>query len=177
VRVVRIGGVPPTPWKNGAGATRELLRLPATGDPLIRISVADVAAAGPFSLFPGIDRVIALLDGAGFRLTGADIAVTLRPGSAPFAFPGDAPVDCELVDGPVRDVNVMTARGAAPWRVDLSVAGTLHGPAYLVSLVAGTLRAADARVQLEPGDLVVLERGERAEPPSVAGALLVVAPR
>ena len=55
----------PVPWKNGGGVTRELLRLPAgSGDDwTLRISVADIAADGPFSPFPGITRWFAVLTG------------------------------------------------------------------------------------------------------------------
>ena len=104
----------PAPWKNGGGVTRELLRLPAdSGDDwTLRISVADIAADGPFSAFHGITRWFAVLDGAGVRLALPDGALEVRRGDAPLRFDGaDAP-DCTLLDGPTRDLNVMvrTAR-------------------------------------------------------------------
>ena len=48
--VVQTSSAAPVPWKNGGGVTRELLRLPADGgdDWTLRISVADIAADGPF---------------------------------------------------------------------------------------------------------------------------------
>ena len=45
-------------WKNDAGVTREV----ATG-PGWRVAIADLATSGPFSTFPGIDRVLYLLEG------------------------------------------------------------------------------------------------------------------
>lgn len=104
------------PWRNGGGVTHEIAREGPPDAFSWRVSVADVAQAGPFSAFPGVDRVIALLEGAGFSLHDAGrLRVTLsRPGEA-YAFSGDDAVTCTLVDGPVRDLNVMVDR--ARWRV------------------------------------------------------------
>jgi environmental stress-induced protein Ves len=60
------------PWKNGLGTTRELAIYPSGADTesfLWRISIADVTDAAPFSSFPGVDRSITLLEGAGFIMT------------------------------------------------------------------------------------------------------------
>ncbi len=99
----------PAPWKNGGGVTRELLRLPAgSGDDwTLRISVADIAADGPFSAFPGITRWFAVLTGAGVRLAFADRTLDLRQGDAPLRFDGAETPGCTLLDGPTRDLNVM----------------------------------------------------------------------
>jgi len=99
----------PVPWKNGGGVTRELLRLPAgSGDAwTLRISVADIAADGPFSPFPGITRWFAVLTGAGVRLGFPERTLNVRRGDSPLRFDGaDAPA-CTLLDGPTRDLNVM----------------------------------------------------------------------
>ena len=57
------------PWKNGQGVTREIAREPAEGEDFLwRLSIAEVAASGDFSLFPGYDRTITLIEGAGMRL-------------------------------------------------------------------------------------------------------------
>ncbi|OJT17017.1 hypothetical protein BO221_47220 [Archangium sp. Cb G35] len=56
------------PWKNGGGVTRELWKLPHPFDParfLARVSIATVGASGPFSVFPGVDRTLMILEGAG----------------------------------------------------------------------------------------------------------------
>lgn len=110
----------PVPWKNGGGVTRELLRLPAaaTDDWALRISVADIAADGPFSPFPGITRWFAVLAGAGVRLSFADRVLNIRRGDAPLRFAGaDAP-DCTLLGGATRDLNVMVRDGAGTITVD-----------------------------------------------------------
>lgn len=105
------------PWKNGGGVTRELLRLPHPSDParfLMRLSIASVAASGPFSVFPGVDRTLLILDGAGVALTrdGAP-EVVLERHSPPFVFPGEAVIHCRLLEGPVRDFNLMVDRALA----------------------------------------------------------------
>ena len=44
-------------WKNGQGMTREIAREPGDGDFLWRLSIAEVAASGDFSLrFVGQSR-------------------------------------------------------------------------------------------------------------------------
>jgi len=114
MKVIAVADIAPAPWKNGGGLTRELLRLPEGDDWRLRISVADIAADGPFSPFPGVSRWFAVLDGAGVRLAWPGRApLELRPGDAPLRFAGaDAP-DCTLIDGPTRDLNVMTRGGSA----------------------------------------------------------------
>ena len=105
----------PVPWKNGGGVTRELLRLPADGgdDWTLRISVADIAADGPFSPFPGVTRWFAVLEGEGVRLAFPERTLNMRRGEAPLRFDGaDAP-DCTLLGGPTRDLNVMVRHARA----------------------------------------------------------------
>ncbi|EGJ78421.1 hypothetical protein STTU_5632 [Streptomyces sp. Tu6071] len=82
-----------------------------------RVSIADVGAGGPFSVFAGIDRVITLVEGSGMVLTVGSGAPCLVEPLTPFAFPGDAPTDCRLEAGAVRDMNVMTRRGRATGHV------------------------------------------------------------
>ncbi|WP_326672715.1 HutD family protein [Streptomyces canus] len=77
-----------------------------------RVSVADVDEEGSFSAFPGIDRVITLVEGEGMVLTVDGTRHAVGPLS-PFAFSGDAATDCRLEAGAVRNVNVMTRRNRA----------------------------------------------------------------
>jgi hypothetical protein len=108
--------VPARPWKNGAGLTREIASSPrgATLDDFDwRLSVADVAADGPFSTYAGIDRTIALLRGAGMRLRSDDGRLDhgLDAVAAPFCFDGEAAIVATLLGGACTDFNVMTRRG------------------------------------------------------------------
>ena len=101
-------------WKNGLGETLEIAIAPewaALERFDWRVSMARVEAAGPFSAFPGIDRTLTVLDGAGFRLAVDGLeAVDLTSAVAPFPFPGDRAAAATLLGGAVTDLNVMTRR-------------------------------------------------------------------
>jgi hypothetical protein len=104
----------PQPWKNGAGVTREIAFGGASSTAFDwRMSVAEVERDAPFSAFPGIDRCIVLLRGAGMRLRSLDgrLDHALTEALVPFAFPGELPLTATLIDGASRDLNVMTRRG------------------------------------------------------------------
>lgn len=109
---------PVTPWKNGGGTTQEIACGAAPGAFDWRVSVARIEADGPFSSFPGVDRVIVLLDGAGVRLRSNDSGIDhwLDVPLVPWAFPGEAAITatCLGPDGnhASRDFNVMTRRAA-----------------------------------------------------------------
>jgi uncharacterized protein len=105
--MVHTAQVPPSPWRNGGGVTRELAAWPDSDDWTWRISVAQVAASGPFSRFDGVQRWFAVLDGNGVRLRLGGGENILTPASAPFCFDGAQPVDCQLLGGATRDLNLM----------------------------------------------------------------------
>ena len=113
--LVQTSSAAPVPWKNGGGVTRELLRLPADGgdDWTLRISVADIAADGPFSPFPGVTRWFAVLEGAGVRLAFPERTLNVQRGDAPLCFDGADGPGCTLLDGATRDLNVMVRRARA----------------------------------------------------------------
>ena len=113
-----------TPWKNGGGATREIACWPPGAglhDFGWRVSIATIAAAGPFSVFKGVDRIIILLAGDGVALRSGDGGIDHRLDTPcqPFAFSGDAAMDCALLGGPSSDFNVMARRGQ--WQAELRV--------------------------------------------------------
>lgn len=124
--ILRFARYREAPWKNGGGITREVALAPGAGRDgfLWRVSLADVASDGPFSIYPGVDRTILLVEGRGFALhcrsekDRVDCVQTLDVPLVPFAFSGDWIVDCKLLAGPVRDLNVMTLRGSASATVD-----------------------------------------------------------
>ena len=116
--------LPSKPWKNGGGQTREIAAHPpgaGLDDFGWRLSVADIAADGPFSLFADVDRTLVLLRGAGVCLhdgRSGSVDRLDRPGAA-LAFAGETPIDARLVGGTTTDFNVMTRRGQ--WRAEVSV--------------------------------------------------------
>lgn len=172
-RVIRWADRATQPWRNGGGVTHELLREPDVGDFALRLSVAEVAADGPFSTFPGVDRVILMLEGRGFRLTGPRGAAEILQIGAPFPFAGEDPWDCALVDGPVRDFNVMVDRRVHRASVEVAGGAVDLGPRGFVLALAPT-RADDVALGrwdlLDGAGLVHLER------PAVAVRLVAATP-
>lgn len=157
VTLRRVADAAPQPWRNGGGSTRELLAWPPGGAWQLRISVAEIAADGPFSAYEGVQRWFAVIDGAGVVLGFADGERRLEPGAGVLQFDGaDAPA-CRLIDGPTHDLNLMLRSGVrgtlervpageawnAPWRwraVFTAGAARLHAAgAAPVDLAAGTL--------------------------------------
>jgi environmental stress-induced protein Ves len=161
--IIRAQDCAPQAWKNGLGTTREIAVHPsgASGDDFLwRVSIAEVDSAAPFSSFPGIDRHIALLDGAGFSMTLDDGRVhALTIPYAPFAFAGESKVSVTLVDGPTRDFNLMVRRALARGEVKVwQQSGTYPlDPAIVlvyaargeIETDAGTLHAGDAWLACE----------------------------
>ena len=94
-------------WKNGAGYTLEIARSQGDADFDWRISMADVTTSGPFSTFPNKQRIITVLDGKGIELHVDHLpARSLKLGDI-FAFHGESQVQSELVDGAIRDLNLI----------------------------------------------------------------------
>jgi len=155
VRVVRAADRVTMPWKNGGGVTHELVREGEGAAGFgVRLSIAEVAADGPFSRFPGVDRVILLLRGAGFRLVGhdgRDVLVT-RP-NEPFAFAGEDTWGCTLPGGPVSDFNVMTDRATCRAQVTVCGPGPVRGR-WALALADGEIGG----VPVAAWDLAVLDR-------------------
>lgn len=155
-------------WKNDAGWTTEILARPA-GDAFDwRLSVAEFAADCDFSPYPGVDRTILALTGAGFDLHVADDPpVHLAPGGEPYAFSGDRPARAS-VSGPTRDFNVMTRRGRVAHAL---TAHTLAGrrplprPAHTTTAVYVVDGLAYLHGEpIHPGECVVLEPDPRDRP-------------
>ena len=77
------------------------------------MSVAEVAADGPFSRFEGVQRWFAVLSGAGVQLAVDGATHTVTAASPPLAFDGAANTHCSLIDGPTQDFNLMLRGGTA----------------------------------------------------------------
>ena len=148
--------LPAMAWKNGGGVTREIVREPAGAsldDFDWRVSVADIAAAGPFSRFVGVDRHLLLLEGDGVNLTSveAGLDVNLLADDTVLAFSGDVDMSSQLLGGAVRDFNVMTKRGVWQAQVEVWTAeGGIHAEAGLLLQTRG-----QARCEHEEGEAVL----------------------
>ncbi|KFF59723.1 hypothetical protein JF66_09330 [Cryobacterium sp. MLB-32] len=111
MEIIRYRDLKPTPWRNGGGTTREIMSSPAGAEDFDwRISIADVGAAGDFSSFPGVDRILTLIDGELLVLTVDGIEHAMEK-YRPFRFSGDSDTSCMLPVGATRDLNVMARRG------------------------------------------------------------------
>lgn len=157
-RRVRLADVPPQPWRNGGGLTREVLAWPQAADWQLRVSVADIECDGPFSPFPGVDRWFAVIEGAGVELAWASGTTALRPGDPPLHFAGEAAPACRLPQGPTRDLNLMHRRSAGRASMRRAHAGSRleGGPRWRAVYVA---------------DEALIDLGEQTEP-LAAGTLL-----
>ncbi len=95
------------PWKNGGGQTTELLRRGPREEYVWRLSVADIGVDGPFSRFVGMHRLISVIQGNGVRLDlGGHSSEVLAPFQT-LNFDGGSEVECELLNGPVQDINLV----------------------------------------------------------------------
>ncbi|MFM4937613.1 HutD family protein [Aeromonas enteropelogenes] len=95
------------PWKNKQGTTAQILISPkgATLDGLdfdYRLSSAPIKGAGTFSRFPGYQRILLPVSGAGFVLNGHPYA-TFEAAH----FSGDDETHCELLKKEVTDLGLI----------------------------------------------------------------------
>lgn len=150
---IELRALPTQRWKNGAGTTREIAVEPTragTADFEWRLSLAEVEHDAPFSAFPGVDRCIVLLRGAGMALQPDDGAAAheLRP-LQPWSFAGERAIAARLRAGPCSDFNVMTRRGR--WRADVRVlhdaCAIASGHVTFLMSVAGTWQAGAETLQ------------------------------
>lgn len=104
----------PVPWKNGGGCTTEITVEPPGAlfhDFDWRISLATISKDGPFSLFPGVDRTLALVEGPGLMLDVDECRrFVLGEDDTVIEFAGESAIQATLNGGATIDFNVMTRR-------------------------------------------------------------------
>lgn len=161
------------PWKNGLGTTAEIAIDPPGADLAgsrfrWRLSIASVDQSCAFSAFPGYDRTIMVIAGNGMVLTvSGQAARRMDRCHEPFSFSGDDPVDCQLIDGPIRDFNLMVDRAVLAARttivtaVESPQAMSFSGQVILVHCLSGTLRVSPVQAahaaRLAAGDTLGIE--------------------
>jgi hypothetical protein len=100
-------------WRNGAGIARDIAVEPAhagMADPFgWRVALAEIEKDGPFSVYEAdIERVITLLDGAGFDLDFAEApGLGLNEPHVPARFRGNWQTQCRLKDGRCVVINIL----------------------------------------------------------------------
>ncbi|MYM81780.1 HutD family protein [Duganella sp. FT50W] len=170
-QLIQYASLRAAPWKNGGGSTTEIAVSPAgaTFDDFDwRVSLATIAQDGPFSIFPGIDRSLALVDGDGVLLDFGDERFVLSPSEPLIEFSGEDAVHATVTGLHTTDFNVMTRRGQCRHRLELLVVtGTQtlkrRGGATLLFLAEGeslTLGSARERIAMVRYDTVVMEADE-----------------
>ena len=119
MQIIRFAELKAEPWRNGGGVTRQLASRPSAADGEDgqdgswdwRVSIADVTRAGDFSPFPGMERLLTVIEGDLLLLTigGAEHPVEKY---RPFRFDGGAATAGALPTGDIRNLNVITRAGA-----------------------------------------------------------------
>ncbi|NUP59285.1 MAG: HutD family protein [Pseudarthrobacter sp.] len=112
MQIIRFAGLKAEPWRNGGGVTREIARQAAPdGGWDWRVSIADVTRAGDFSPFPGMERVLTVVEGDLLLLTvdGSEQPVEKY---RPYRFDGGVATSAKLPTGDIRDLYVIARKGA-----------------------------------------------------------------
>lgn len=173
------------PWKNGGGTTLELAMDPpgATLETGFRwrLSSAEVAASGPFSAFPGLERWLLLLEGAGMDLDfGPRGRMALPEPLRPLRFSGDWPAVATLLDGPCTDLNLMVDPRACRGGMEVVHLGAsrmlrLSEATTLLFVARGTVAVPALNLHLGSRHLLRLDGGgcDLALAPGLGGAALV----
>lgn len=156
-------------WKNGGGMTCEIMRFPEDSSLEAfdwRVSVATVQQGGAFSLFPGVDRSLAVLEGKGIALDIGGVSQTLTPRDPVLRFDGATVVRSTLIGGGIVDFNVMTRRVAFTHTVEQitviqQTALPMNGDAVLIYVVNGSCGLPDEN-KLHAGDAVMFTAEEKS---------------
>jgi len=166
-RRIRTADIPAMPWKNGGGVTREIATGPSPAPDRAwgwRVSIAEVAQDGPFSIFPETDRVIVVIDGAGMDLVRPDGTILALEPLQPVPFAGEEPLDGRLRGAAVRDLNVMVLRAHFSATMDIrrgphrEAASVDRGECLVIHALAGrcSLREDGGEVlELAPSETLV----------------------
>jgi environmental stress-induced protein Ves len=157
--IIRFSDLTPTRWRNGGGTTVEIASGPGGSgeDWGWRLSIADVERAGDFSAFVGMERVLTVIEGELMVLTvdGREHGLERY---RPFRFDGGAPASAILPTGSIRDLGLITRRGAFTGYVTILELSKKR-PLPLAAGQLGVLLQGDA-VVTDAGDP---ERGDGAD--------------
>ena len=164
MHIIRRSAFTTVPWKNGGGITHEVAKAEADGRLLWRLSLAEVASEGPFSLFPGLARILTVIEGTGMDLLSpaGEVVLPLAP-LVPVHFSGDAVLTGRLRAGPCLDFNLIydpqRFEAAAEvvsgeWSLQRQSGAVMDG----VLCLAGTVRYGEH--VLDRHDFAFLEDGE-----------------
>jgi environmental stress-induced protein Ves len=169
--LIRLADCMVQPWKNGKGETREIA-VDASQPYLWRLSRAVLEGSGPFSPYPGYQRILVLLGGSDAKLHHEGRKSRLLPPMVAAPFSGDWETRIET-QGKAEDFNVFTLSGKAKGgcypaylRMGEEVQLPIAGQEHFVHCVEGGLELLESntggKFRLEPGDTFRLTRqGEK----------------
>lgn len=164
--------LPVSRWRNGGGETREIASFPPGEAQFAwRASIATIDADGPFSPFPGVDRVITLLHGDSVLLHSEQGQQRLLP-HQPWAFPGEWAIEAHI-SGSCQDFNMMTRRDSWHSQVEV-VSHTVASANGVAWVLAGEWQTPDGeRLTVNQG-MWWLDENTQLAPHSAEASLLFV---
>ena len=147
-------------WRNGGGVTYDVALFPeGAGDEdfLWRASIATIAADGPFSPWPGVDRALMLLHGK-LTLAVGDDERDLEAGDPAQAFAGEEAVSARPCGGACIVLNLMARRGDARIMLERWTTGRLSKADQLLLLAesATTIGLNGQSINLAAEDALLL---------------------
>jgi environmental stress-induced protein Ves len=183
--LIPFAGLQPVPWKNGGGSTTEIAVFPQDAgiDEFDwRITLATIAADGPFSRFPGVERTLVLLEGHGMALDIDGEATLVSKAEPVVAFDGESHVNAKLNRGSSTGFNAMTRLDRCWHRfgrrvLDGTSSFVARADVTLLFLAEGEsleLCSDDQRVNLVRYDAVLLDQGTTWKLEAEQGAIFVV---
>ena len=164
--LIRFADLPSSPWGKTNGRVKEL----ASGNGW-RLSIASIEKPGPFTPFPGKDRITVPVEGELLVLTVDGVEHGMEK-FRQFRYSGDSPADAALPTGPVTVLNTVVDRGTTGGSVMVAELSKKNpqtiGEGQFVVLLHGnaTLTAADG----SPAALDLFDAvAGNAERPAVLG--------
>lgn len=180
LEIIRKGEFTEGRWPNGAGISWDIASAPpdvAPSERDWRFATALIERDAPFSMLPGVDRIITLIDGAGFMLDvdGLDELSINRP-FVPTPFPGDSPAACRVDDGASTVLNLLLARPRITADVSIrqegaQVSASRGCEAVLLFALAGRalLTSDTLEAHMNPGDAAILRPNGDISPSFAVG--------
>jgi environmental stress-induced protein Ves len=145
------------PWANGRGTSYEIASdRNESGEWTWRLAMAPVNEDGPFSRIECVNRSLAVVEGAGMRLSVDRKKLQCLPMQV-VRFRGDAITEAALTDGPIMDINLMVRRQEADGEMAIvSDAGILAGASIIVAVGGSAqMKCGDSSIDLDRHDAML----------------------